>query len=512
MTKKILSAVLCILIFAAFTLGLAGCSADSDNFPVTVGHTEIKEKPENLVVLSDNIADIILRLGYSTQIVGVSDACTQSTLTRYVDSVGSETDPDLSAIKKTGAKYVLTDTKLSEKASSGLAEMGVEVITMITPKNPQQLKALYEGIGKLTAGKTDGFNMGKTQYDTLVSELEQTENQVNNNSVIKLFCYLYIDENGNLCSFDTNTQEGLLLEYVGATNACANFTDGKVDQNILKLSNPEYIFCDSEQVLDYVKSSPVLKELSAVKKGNTYMLPLSALERQGNTMLETQKFIMSKIYPDIIKQEATGESLAARYSIELKENMKFEVESESEEVKAIQQRLIDLGYLVLSEGDGATTYYGEKTADAVKAFQKAQSLEENGIADYSTLQTLFLSTTPSVSGEPYIPSSISTEEKPTETTAEATKPANAGNGITPSGYSITFSESTAYKFNDKSEDIKAIQQRLEELQYLTFGDGDTYTTLYGPGTERAITQFQEDNGLEATGVADYKTLKALFGV
>lgn len=58
---------------------------------------------------------------------------------------------------------------------------------------------------------------------------------------------------------------------------------------------------------------------------------------------------------------------------------------------------------------------------------------------------------------------------------------------------------------DDSEDIKDIQFRLIELGYLTGAtDG-----IFGAGTETALKEFQEKNGLEATGIADEPTLTAL---
>ena len=55
------------------------------------------------------------------------------------------------------------------------------------------------------------------------------------------------------------------------------------------------------------------------------------------------------------------------------------------------------------------------------------------------------------------------------------------------------------------EDIKNIQLRLKELGYLD-GSADG---IFGPGTERALKEFQQMNGIEVTGVADYSTLMAL---
>ena len=51
---------------------------------------------------------------------------------------------------------------------------------------------------------------------------------------------------------------------------------------------------------------------------------------------------------------------------------------------------------------------------------------------------------------------------------------------------------------DKGDQVVPIQEALKAQSYLTgSADGD-----FGPGTERAVTAFQEANGLEPTGQAD----------
>ena len=58
----------------------------------------------------------------------------------------------------------------------------------------------------------------------------------------------------------------------------------------------------------------------------------------------------------------------------------------------------------------------------------------------------------------------------------------------------------------KGEDVRKLQQRLNELGYsIGTVDGD-----FGNKTESALKEFQSDNGIDATGVADDKTQRILF--
>ena len=58
----------------------------------------------------------------------------------------------------------------------------------------------------------------------------------------------------------------------------------------------------------------------------------------------------------------------------------------------------------------------------------------------------------------------------------------------------------------KGDDVKKLQQRLKDLNYLSGSvDGD-----YGNGTASAVSAFQKEAGLSETGIADEATQKALY--
>lgn len=58
----------------------------------------------------------------------------------------------------------------------------------------------------------------------------------------------------------------------------------------------------------------------------------------------------------------------------------------------------------------------------------------------------------------------------------------------------------------KGDDVKKLQQRLKDLNYLSGGvDGD-----FGNGTASAVSAFQKEAGLPENGIADEATQKALF--
>lgn len=133
-------------------------------------------------------------------------------------------------------------------------------------------------------------------------------------------------------------------------------------------------------------------------------------------------------------------------------------------VKEAQSMLIALGFLA-STADGS---FGAKTRQAVVDFQEAAGLEATGVIDENTYALLS-------SGE-------APEKKETE----------------PSFQDI--------KRGDSGDIVVEIQKRLIELYYLS----GTADGKFGPGTERAVIEFQDAAGLSGTGVVDKQTFDELM--
>lgn len=138
------------------------------------------------------------------------------------------------------------------------------------------------------------------------------------------------------------------------------------------------------------------------------------------------------------------------------------VGSRGADVTSLQQNLIDLGYAGFSTPDGI---FGTKTNDALKKFQTSYGLESNGIADENTMSAL----------------------------------QNAAAALAATGRGVVGSGSTG-------SDVKALQQALINLGYADFSTPDG---IFGSGTETALKRFQNDNGINADGVAGAKTWPAL---
>lgn len=129
---------------------------------------------------------------------------------------------------------------------------------------------------------------------------------------------------------------------------------------------------------------------------------------------------------------------------------------ENDNVQALQERLMDLGYLDLDE---PTQKYGPATETAVKWFQRQAGMELTGVADATTLAAIF-----------------SNDAKP-----------------------YTLMEKT------QGSDVDSLQRQLKALGYLNKATG-----YYGTETVKAVENFQKRNGLTVDGKTGEKTLDLIY--
>ncbi len=164
-------------------------------------------------------------------------------------------------------------------------------------------------------------------------------------------------------------------------------------------------------------------------------------------------------------------SVAAAVGVSLKEGM------DGDEVRALQKRLITLGYLKgTADGD-----FGTATKTAVTAFQQNNGLKADGIAGTATQNKLYAGDAVPASGS---------------SGGNSTVPPSSGNG--------TY---TTLRDGDSGDNVRRLQEKLKELGYYT----GTVDGKYGSGTVTAVLSFQSMSGLTADGVAGPATQQRLYG-
>ena len=422
MRKRIVSIALAFVLALSVAVTFTGCG--NDDYPVEVANITIESEPKNIVVLDASTADIISYTGYDIKMVGRSDEVNQDWLS-VVPSVGSQTAPDVDKIKTYETDVVFAGENLDKTVKESLEKENIKVITMSQAKTPKSLETNYVTLGKILGGKVTGTNKGASSYDDLISNMENVKSSVKtqiNSDILYTVCYLYYEDN-NLKLMTSGTYGDMLLGYTGAVNAAVNIDENKVDVNTLKVANPNFIFYADEATLNAIKADAVLSKLTAVTGGKTLMVTADDMNRQGKTALDTLQKMTEFMYPSLKKSAATKDeaskttatvaattqannsktattapanaattpsaattSLADKYKIKL-DKLTLKYEDENGNVKIMQQRLYDLGYV--DDKENITGYYGDISKEAVKNFQTKNGIKATGEADNATLVKMF---------------------------------------------------------------------------------------------------------------------------
>lgn len=176
--------------------------------------------------------------------------------------------------------------------------------------------------------------------------------------------------------------------------------------------------------------------------------------------------------------------------------------SRSDAAKALQEKLIQLGYL-----DGtADGQYGKGTAAAVSALEGyVRQLEQDDIDAKATPTPAPTPTPdPSITPDP--------NATPAPTPVPGPTPSTKVDGVADTTLlnylmSADFpSARTDLKFGDKGEAVTRFQRRLSALGYL-IGKPDGY---YGASTQRSVRLLQYYNALEQNGLANVDLQKLVF--
>ena len=422
--KKIISPVIAFVLLFSIAAMFSGCG--DENYPVMAANIKIGKKPEKIVVLDAPTADIIGQIGYHLTMEGRSDEVNQQDFS-VVPSVGSEASPNVQQILDLGADIVFAGSKIPKETVEELEKEGVKVVKMAVAETPKQLKTSYETLGKILGGNLEGHAKGVEGYDGMVRDLENVKSSVTGtvtSAMLDTVCYIYL-EGGKLMVMANGTYGDLLLSNTGAVNVAANIDEEKADViETLKIANPTFIFYQDEATLNAIKEDSVLSKLGAVVEDKAFMISRDDMTRQGVTAVKTLKKMVGYMYPELVTEttpvvseadgdaqqsgntqesanaqqttapenskpteKAAAKSVAGDYNLELDDKLELVYEDDSDEIKAMQQRLFDLGYV--DDEENITGYYGDISKQAVEDFQKNNGIEPTGNADNATLKAMF---------------------------------------------------------------------------------------------------------------------------
>lgn len=397
--KRPLAALLGILLVLSICVGcgpkgdISSGVAEQD-FPVTVNEVTIQDEPKGVVVLSPNLAEVIMALGYEMQLCGKGAACTQEDLSVLPDM----TLDDPQSILGVGADLVLTEDAPSEEQKQGLNDAGIDVVTIAPATSREDFTRLYREVGSCMTGGVKGYERGEKIAEGIFSTIDDISRQIPQTDTPVSVCYLY-DVEGGVVTGDT--LEGKLIECAGLINAASDGAGNHMDVETLLMVQPQYIFCPTG-LKDTLAQTDQYKDLTAVQEGRVYEMDPSLMEWQGNGVISAVSFMAGTVYPSLAEGTTSlepegGESQTptggnsdmevgdVTSDPEQPEGDSLKLGDEGDAVKNLQLRLAELGYLFVQP----TGLYGEGTQQSIMDFQYVNNLRITGVADEETVNRLF---------------------------------------------------------------------------------------------------------------------------
>lgn len=403
MPKKLAALLLAVvMILTAFTAcgnkGNITSGAAKNDYPVTVNNVTIQSEPSGVVVLSPNLADVVLALGYEISLKGKSAECTQKELS----VLPSVTAADADAIKKLGANVVLADSSLKSDAADALQKAGIQVVVIPGASSREDLERLYSAVGSVIKGGNTGYTYGQKAAQEIFLSIDDMTRSIPQGDKPIIACYLY-DTAGKGATSDTLA--GKLIESAGLTNGAGQLTSGKIDIETLLLSDPKYIFCPTG-MKEKLKTTEKYKELTAVKQNRVIEMDPGCMEWQGLRMFDAVKIMAGTAYPQLLQSSSSSSTSSQPSSSSISSGkpassspassaassassaVSYKTLKEGDkgaDVLKMQKRLDELGYMFVR-------YSGEftpSTTQAVKDFQYLNGYTVTGIADAKTLQKLY---------------------------------------------------------------------------------------------------------------------------
>lgn len=400
MLKRTLAMLLCILLIAG---ALAGCGPKGDissgaaeqDYPVTVNEVTIKDEPKGVVVLSPNLAEVIMALGYEMQLCGKSASCTQEDLSVLPDM----TLDDPQTILGVGADLALTEQAPTEEQKKALNDAGVDVVTIAPAVSREDFARLYREVAACMQGGAKGYERGEKIAEGIFSTIDDISRQIPQTDTPVSVCYLY-DTEGSVVTGDT--LEGKLIECAGLINAASDGTGNRMEVDTLLMVQPQYVFCPTG-LKETLAQTDKFKDLTAVKEGRVYEMDPSLMQWEGNGVIAAVSFMAGTVFPSLAEGTASlapdggesqnppggnpdmnvGEEVSSTPSKPEGDSLKLGDEGDA--VKNLQVRLSELGYLFVQP----TGLYGEGTQQSVMDFQYVNKLKITGVADEETVNLMF---------------------------------------------------------------------------------------------------------------------------
>ena len=268
--------------------------------------------------------------------------------------------------------------------------------------------------------------------------------------------------------FPVGELDGVYDEQTAECVAMFYTTYGLAASKVASVSMQKQLYAENARTYDANAAMPATLDTELDDEAQTN--DFDTLEGEGASEAEeTDGF--AALLEEAAREEAAAKATATASAEQpVEDDGNLREGSTGERVRAVQERLAELGYLEREEVSGT---YDSDTIEAVDRYLLMQGLASEGVLT-PELEARLLSETPL--------------DAPTaEPTASLDEPLKLNVG-------------------DTGAEVLAMQNRLIELGYAA----GTADGKYGPATITAVRAFQFINDLEADGVAGEDTLNMLY--
>lgn len=394
--------IVCLAMSVILFLSLFGCNkskTDKSEYPVTVAGVTVKKSPEKVLALSDSLADIVLALDLETKLVARTDETTQAKLSP-LPTVGSQSNINVDSIVEYSPDLILVDKELNQETLSRLENANIPIILLNPANSVSTFKSLYIDIGTILKGNKSGKALGEKISSSILLTIDNISRLIPDSGVKPTACYFY-DSNKKIATGDTFVSN--LIDFSGATNIAKGLLDLKIDTQILKMSDPTYIFC-AQGVKESLLEDNTISSLSAVFNNNVYEMDKYLMTRQGHSVVDAVTYMAGKMYPELesskkgnksknVNPKQSEQSIDANISSDTnkddsstdKKNKTLIYGESSDEVLKLEKRLDDLDFMP-TKPDGV---FDDYTKRAITDFQFINNLLTTGEADEKTLDLIF---------------------------------------------------------------------------------------------------------------------------
>ncbi|MGN1126422.1 MAG: ABC transporter substrate-binding protein, partial [Ruminococcus sp.] len=285
---RILKITISALLIFSVLFCTYGCKSDDGDYPVTIGNTTFEDSPEKIAVVSPNVADIIDCIGYNPKVVLVSDQVLTESY-KDTEKCGNNIDPDVDKIVKSGATVLLADDNISDGTIKKLEEQDIKVVQFHYGNTKDEVKTTYTSIGSILQGK-EGKEKAEGAYELLFKYLDTYKDQAKRKNSQKFM--MYVSGTGPITTIIEGSWYNTILNYTGTRVIRGSLGNPTVSIGEIADLNPDFLIYD-KNTYNTIKNRSVVQECRFLTKGGSLRLDKEYLKLQGTAAIENIRKIIS---------------------------------------------------------------------------------------------------------------------------------------------------------------------------------------------------------------------------